>query len=814
MILIFLFIILNIDQVKSSLLDMDLTNQTDECVSWIETHVYENTQLHKENSDQFILVNFKDFTQLEEIKCKNVTIEIKSLQLNAETNILIEQNINLNNILNLIKFAFSNETKFIQIGNILGFNQYFHQSKSTHMDLAEYKISFNDVNFDFYLNKTLITKEICKPENFFGKEIDYFWPISNVIFNEVSYTKSICPFVFINCNIEHLALYQITNSLIFKNRLEFMNIDQEMDLNTHLLKYLELQLVFEELNTKLLNPHIFGNVKVLEISGSPFRIETKLFEVFSKLEYVFFSVQNLKYLFHQGIEWTTYLNKDLNVNMRNNFELRKNSNRIKLIDFNELFIETFSQVYIYPDEDLCLFKEFPHKQLVIPSMFTPVGVELCSCPRIWLMQNYKIYFNSTSLHTSKFRFEFEFILKNLSLIRYCMQNFSLLFDACQFDDKFKTCSNLTASNLTIDLSAYSVYFYFEWFRLVLQVYVKSFLSNLGLITNCLVMLVIKNKENIHFQRNFNNIMYKHIFYNSMFNFLFCLIQSFSLMNICIFTKSSFCSSVYKTNEAQYFKIIFIEFLGNSLRLCCNFSVILFSISRFYISTAKKSKWFLIFEKLNLKLFYFLMFISCSLWSMFKLFEFRPNEIYSSYDKNFPYNRYDLKYCLHWANIYTFLSSGCKIFPILNLINNVLNNILYLFISLVIDICMIRFANQNYQHKKELFHDPKHLDEALAHKKKIRKLIITNGILYFFSHIPEFVSTLLLILFKQQVQGFCFQYFSCTEINETFETFGLICICLQFFVYKHFDYNFYQSFSGLKRSFFTFVKSEAKKLFKF
>jgi hypothetical protein len=127
-------------------------------------------------------------------------------------------------------------------------------------------------------------------------------------------------------------------------------------------------------------------------------------------------------------------------------------------------------------------------------------------------------------------------------------------------------------------------------------------------------------------KSFDNLMHKHIFFNAMFNFILCFINSFYQVNICVFTKSSFCSSVYKVPVVQYFKIIFILFLGNSVRLCCNFSFILFSLSRFYISTSAKTKFYNLFEKFNLRLFYVIMFALCSVWNIFKLFEYRPNEV--------------------------------------------------------------------------------------------------------------------------------------------------------------------------------------------
>jgi hypothetical protein len=152
----------------------------------------------------------------------------------------------------------------------------------------------------------------------------------------------------------------------------------------------------------------------------------------------------------------------------------------------------------------------------------------------------------------------------------------------------------------------NIFFILEWLKLVIEVYAKTFLSILGLITNFLIILVIKNRE---FKKCFHkNVMNKHLFFNSTFNLIFCLLNSVSLVNICVFAKSSFCSSFYKTLSAQYFKIFFSLYLGNSLRLCCNFSLIIFSLSRFYISTSKVSKFFQKFKKLNLKLFYLFIYL--------------------------------------------------------------------------------------------------------------------------------------------------------------------------------------------------------------
>ena len=74
------------------------------------------------------------------------------------------------------------------------------------------------------------------------------------------------------------------------------------------------------------------------------------------------------------------------------------------------------------------------------------------------------------------------------------------------------------------------------------------------------------------------------------------------------------------------------------------------------------------------------------------------------------------------------------------------------------------------------------------------MVITNGLLYFVSHVPEFVATLLLIVFDRGISEFCRNYFSCVELIELTHFFNLLSISLQFFVFRRFDTNFRKSFA--------------------
>ena len=215
-------------------------------------------------------------------------------------------------------------------------------------------------------------------------------------FSQWTTSISICPYVFLNAELKYLGFFQITNSLIFKNQLEFINIDDDIPninsigLNIHYLTYLEISIIFEDLTTKNMCPHIFKTIHNLAIIGSPNSIQTNLFAFLPQIEHIILNIDNLAKFLHQGIDWMTHLNEGLRVNSKDLSGLKRMLSHIKIININEINDRHLTRAYTYPDEDLCLFRNFPHKQLVIP--FLPNLDELdCTCTIVWLVQNYKIY---------------------------------------------------------------------------------------------------------------------------------------------------------------------------------------------------------------------------------------------------------------------------------------------------------------------------------------------------------------------------------------------------------------------------------------
>ena len=84
-------------------------------------------------------------------------------------------------------------------------------------------------------------------------------------------------------------------------------------------------------------------------------------------------------------------------------------------------------------------------------------------------------------------------------------------------------------------------------------------------------------------------------------------------------------------------------------------------------------------------------------------------------------------------------------------------------------------------------------------------IITN-IFYFISYFPEFLSTILTIVYSKGISYMNFN-FSANLINEIFEVFGIVSILSNFYIFLIFNKNFHVSFLEVKNNFFERFKKK-------
>jgi hypothetical protein len=187
----------------------------------------------------------------------------------------------------------------------------------------------------------------------------------------------------------------------------------------------------------------------------------------------------------------------------------------------------------------------------------------------------------------------------------------------------------------------------------------------------------------------------------------------------------------------------------------------------------------------------MLVFSSSFLSLFKLFQYGIN-VELEYHKEFPFEIRDEVFCENFENKFQ-----CKLFNVFKLVNRSLNDLLFVVLNILIDLFLLkRFKNHLNRKLKQISDSAQH--KAIEKSKKnLNRMILFNSFLYVLSHLPEFIITLLLIIYSKKISNFCKNKFSCDLLNEEAEFFGLISIVCQFYVFKIFDKNFKKSFNNIK-----------------
>jgi hypothetical protein len=242
--------------------------------------------------------------------------------------------------------------------------------------------------FNIYSNGTFLNE--CNRHLYDSKYSNIITKFKSIYFRQVIYPKTICSLIFRNSSLEIVFFADITNSFLVKNRIRLIddasNNTRLDDVRLKSLKVIYLELSYERLTSNILNFNLFQNVQVLYLIGVLESIETELFANFSQLKSIEFKINNLNEIFHQDTKWMSYLNRNIRVNLSNASEINRK------IHLNEMFIlaiysakrfQSFIEHYSYLNEDICLFKDFPHSHLVFALIFPHEKLN-CTCTLKWL----------------------------------------------------------------------------------------------------------------------------------------------------------------------------------------------------------------------------------------------------------------------------------------------------------------------------------------------------------------------------------------------------------------------------------------------
>ena len=597
------------------------------------------------------------------------------------------ESITLNNRFNftnaLTYFSYFKKQMDLQIHGLKGFDLNFfvekYRSKSPFLGTIE----LVDTRMDFYHDNKKISscREMVDLNLTNIKSIFQLTTMrykNQLILRGVEYKSKICPLVFQNSNITLFLLFDLVDSFYKTNVLTFSSDYNFSSLNSK-IAYIDLSNAQNiVLDFNIFNPSVFDETTHLIIySGSLNSINEKFFQVLKKIRIIIINPTIIRKINHkQGLQWIRNINSDVNVDFDN---LKVNH----IYNYKLLYITSDKNIRkriskLFPDEDFCLYVDFPFNQFVIfydniteryknKSELLVIDYEY-SCTYLWLIQYYEHYYNYLSYHKQN-----EYHLGNiLTLIN------STAFKSiskCGFEARKSLCNKSNYQRREI-CDEGDIFILNKKLQTAFKIslYPVSFIC---LLTNLIVVVVIRKKENNDLFKEFKQ--YSYLCLNSVFCIMISVIELLSWMTECFYPFEVFCPEIRKLVAIQFFKIIFKECLINLLRFMCNFTYIAFAFNRISLIGRDHEKLVTFMSEVGLKKYIAVTFLISSSLSWIKGFKYEVNYFYPS--SSFPL-----------SNEMNILSPDTISFNdfyfIYNSISDLVNYVVFVVLIVIIDIFMV------------------------------------------------------------------------------------------------------------------------------
>ena len=220
------------------------------------------------------------------------------------------------------------------------------------------------------------------------------------------YKTPLCPLVFNNLDISKFYLIGLSDTFYKRNILSIENRTFD-DLNSdiYLLSFDKAENI--NIDSNILNPSVFHNLGVIYLSGSFNKIDGNSLNAFKKLLEIQIVKKNYRDIIHKnGIKWIRDLNAGLDFNLsiddNSKFEeLKDNYSSYRIMILIGVF-DSKTEIRsskLFPDEDFCLYKDYPFNQLVIlleyaikNKIFTLLGSSnYYTCSYLWLAQYFHLF---------------------------------------------------------------------------------------------------------------------------------------------------------------------------------------------------------------------------------------------------------------------------------------------------------------------------------------------------------------------------------------------------------------------------------------
>lgn len=633
----------------------------------------------------------------------------------------------------------------------------FYVANGSQLSIHFVHINGIDLNFNMFKIE-LVSKDnsiIFSFSNFYlfnnGSKINFCdanfsqTPFQNVQFlyfsSSVKYSEYTCPLIFNNTKLDSVIFDGLCETFLRINKLSFFS-----NLNVSFTAKIESALFILynfRLQKNLINEYIFDNTSFIRLEGTLKSLDIEPFVELHNLKLLQIFLKNLNVLISNNSTW---LNKIVG-NFKTEFSFMNN--------------------YLFPDEDLCIFKAFKNTINVVKSD------EICSCTIIYLWSETKS-------------------IKNLP------ENCQIVQQKCNFTQLLSNCQKPVTSKYKEDL--FDFYYKTEMISLF-NLILLPFFCLLSLMTNALsILFLISGRRMAKMtDQTCSNYLTKLMLINSSLNFIYSFIYLFHMSNICIFYDGIFCSGVKKTILFQVIEKYLVEFIGNSIKTASNIIYVLVAKCRLKLLIGKKN----LNQRSKKFINAIILILICILINLESIFTIEINDL-KSLNKN-DYSDFPIKNT--FINVlkrsaqesYLGLANLNRDFdPIyfgLYFLKFFVNDILLYSLNLVIDCLLIYRLKKLFDYKK--IESTIQISKRKIHEKKRREfrttfIIIFNSFILLILRLFELITCLVVFYFIIYTKICHISNKICTNIYNLGSLFYLISCSLNIIIFFYLNFEFHNA----------------------
>ena len=313
-------------------------------------------------------------------------------------------------------------------------------------------------------------------------------------------------------------------------------------------------------------------------------------------------------------------------------------------------------------------------------------------------------------------------------------------------------------------------------------------------------------------------MYTYLNINSMFNSLSCLITIIDYIAADC-SGHSICPKI-RTTKYQYYYVILIKLIGNSIKTCSNISHLSFSLSRYKKIKGKDYIFIKLLNNLSFKLYLLLIVIFSIGINLFVYFKF---SIKFRDTLSMPYNdrapAIDYLSTVNNNNEYNKVNFSNSEYIILNVfqcLKIIFSDLTYIIATTIVDILLFKIVKKQMDNKRKILlnlnqnrtvatgaANNKKKEKILSAEYRISRMIILNEINYFIFRFPFAVYNFYDLIFRHDEKAgkhlpnlvsflVCHRFSFCKSIGQIFYFLYLISYFLQFIIFYKLDKNFKES----------------------